>query len=219
MNFDLHQLMKDLEKLYDDLLRFFGPQDWWPADSDFEMMIGAILTQNVSWGNVCIGIEALKDKNLIDPEKILGTENQVLHELIRPTGFFRQKTHRLKILSKAVIDAGGVDGFLRKESLRERLLEINGIGPETADSIVLYGGNEPHFVVDKYTMRILKRRYDIEGDYNCIQQLFHDSLKRDVKLYQEYHALLVRLAKEYCKKRPLCEGCPVSMGCGRFSVR
>ncbi len=211
--------MESLEKLYTKLFEHFGPQKWWPADSDFEMMIGALLTQNVNWKNVETAIDRLKSEGILDPKSILRTEDTILQELIRATGFYRQKTARIKELASAIIDAGGVETFLNTDNLRRRLLEIHGIGPETADSIALYAGNRPCFVVDAYTMRILKRRYGIEGDYDSIQERFQRVLKRDVKLYQEYHALLVKFAKDICRVKPLCVKCPISYDCEHFNRR
>ncbi len=211
--------MMDLSKLYDELLDDFGPQDWWPAESSFEMMIGAILTQNVSWKNVETAIACLRSENILDPESILETDDKSLEQMIRPSGFYKQKTQRIKRLAAAVLDVGDVESFLERDDLRERLLDINGIGPETADSIVLYAAHMPHFVVDAYTMRILKRIYAVEGDYEYIKKQFHLSLEEDVELYQEFHALLVNLGKNYCKVKPVCEECPVSNYCLHFNRR
>lgn len=198
-----------------DLYAFFGPQGWWPADSDFEVMVGAVLTQNMSWRNVEKAISKLKTEGLMNPEAILETDRETLHECIRATGFYRQKTERLKILSERVIREGGVERFLKHPDIRGELLKVKGIGPETADSITLYAAGVPSFVVDAYTRRILERYIGVCGGYHEIRSFFHDELPRDVSLYREFHALLVRLAKEYCGKKPLCSGCPVARDCTR----
>ncbi len=211
--------MNDILKLFNDLYEYFGPQYWWPADSEFEVMVGAILTQNVNWKNLEKPISKLKEEELLDPEEILKTDDDTLHKYLRPTGFYRQKTERLKLLSKEVVDTGGVERFLNTDELRIHLLNIKGIGPETADSIILYAANIPYFVVDAYTKRILKRRYGIEGSYEEIQEIFHKNLPQDVSTYQEYHALLVKLAKRYCKVKPICEKCPVTGNCGYSTQR
>ncbi len=208
--------MEDLEGLYIKLYNHFGPQNWWPAESRFEMMVGAILTQNVNWKNVEIVIARLKQEGILDPKSILKTPDTVLQELIRPSGFYKQKTNSIKRLALAIIEADGVDSFLNKNDLRTRLLDIKGIGPETADSIALYAGDKPYFVVDAYTMRILERMYGIVGNYSTIQNMFHKSLKKDIEQYQEFHALLVRTAKDFCTVKPRCVKCPVSDRC-RYS--
>lgn len=205
--------MNDLVILYDDLMDHFGPQHWWPAESDFEMIIGAILTQNVNWKNVEKAISQLKDKVTLEPESMIALHDETIHDLVRPSGFFRQKSERLKILSKEIVAVGGVEDYLEQDNLRDELLGIKGIGHETADCIALYAGDRPYFVVDTYTKRIVERRYGILGDYDKIQTLFHNNIPKDTELYREFHALLVRLAKEYCRKKPDCSACPVKKGC------
>lgn len=195
--------------IYKLLKNRFGEQNWWPAESEFEMMIGAILTQNVSWNNVEIAIENLRNKNLLDPCAIKNSYLEELQEHIKPTGFYKQKSKRLKRLADAVIEKGGLNKLLEKEDLREFLLDIKGIGPETADSIILYAADRPKFVIDSYTMRIMRRVMDLEGKYQELQRFFEINLDADLKLHQEYHALIVELGKKYCKKEPICDSCPL----------
>lgn len=211
--------MPELVELYEDLLKAFGYQDWWPADSRFEVMIGAVLTQNVSWKNVETAIDNLKEEDLLSPESIVSVEEERLQELIKPTGFYRQKAARLKRLSRKIIDSGGVDVFLDLDGLRDELVGIKGIGPETADSIALYAANRPIFVVDAYTERILERMFGIEGDYEEIRSLFESEMEKKVVIYQEYHALLVELGKRYCRKDPLCGECPLGRICEHANGR
>ena len=198
------------------LFAHFGPQHWWPGDSPFEVMVGAVLTQNTNWTNVSRAISNLKEADLLSFNKLHALDAGALADLIRPAGYYNLKAGRLKNLLDFI--AGEYGGSLTDlfgtdlHSLREQLLTVRGIGPETADSILLYAAGKPVFVVDAYTYRILLR-HDLvaeEARYDEIQELFTDSLPEDVQLYNEYHALLVRLGKEYCKKnRPACETCPV----------
>lgn len=195
-----------LLKIYEKLLGHFGPQAWWPADSPFEVMVGAILTQNTNWKNVEKAIANLKRKKLLRPVSILEIANSKLEKLIRPAGFFRQKAKRLK---------GFIREYRRKSEMnREELLRIKGIGPETADSILLYAFEKPTFVVDAYTRRIGQRvglfKFD---DYHEIKDYFEKNLPKDREMYKEYHALLVELAKNYCKTKPACKKCPVGKLC------
>ncbi len=206
--------MASVMEVYEALMDHFGPQEWWPAESTFEMLVGAILTQNVSWRNVEVALENLKNHGVLDPERMQGMEQRELEILIRPTGFYRQKAERLKALSQAVLEQGGVVSFLKQEDLRNKLLGIKGIGPETADSMILYGAGEPTFVVDAYTTRITARVFGVEADYHTIKAFFEEDLPRDPVIYGEYHALLVVLGKRHCKKsKPVCEGCPICHLC------
>lgn len=205
----------DLTELYERLYRCFGPQHWWPAETDFEVIVGAVLTQNTNWNNVERAISNLKDGELT-PEAVLDMDGKELRSKIRCTGFYNQKAERLKRISRVIVDEGGVKEFLSRSSLRERLLDIKGIGPETADSIVLYAAEEPSFVVDAYTKRILKRVYDVEGDYDEIKSLFEEELEGGVEMYQEYHALLVELGKKYCRSKPLCAECVLKNLCSKY---
>ncbi|MFO7991739.1 MAG: endonuclease III domain-containing protein [Thermoplasmata archaeon] len=210
----------DLEALYERLYRRFGPQDWWPAESEFEVIVGAVLTQNTNWNNVEKAVEALKENGLMDPEKIVDTDEDELKEMIRCTGFYNQKCRRVKRVSRRILEEGGTRRYLRQDDLRNALLDIKGIGPETADSIVLYAAERPVFVVDAYTKRILKRVFGFQGTYGEVQELFHSEIddgEERVKIFQEYHALLVELAKNYCKTRPECGGCVLKEMCLRVT--
>jgi len=202
--------------IYETLFRYFGPQHWWPGDTPFEVIVGAMLTQNTNWANVSRAITNLKKNHLLSLESLSSLSPDILAEKIRPAGYYNLKTARVKNLLAVINNdyAGVLEDFLDEETstLRQKLLEIKGIGPETADSILLYAANRPVFVVDTYTHRILFRHGLIaeEEDYHEIQTLFVDSLPGDVALFNEYHALLVRLGKEYCKKsKPLCSACPL----------
>jgi endonuclease-3 related protein len=201
--------------IYDTLLRFFGEQGWWPADTPFEVMVGAVLTQNTAWRNVERAIANLKEEDVLTHLALRRIDEARLAELIRPAGYYNVKAKRLKSLI-AFLDRG-YGGDLMKmfseplSSLREEILTVKGIGPETADSILLYAGEKPIFVVDAYTKRILSRHGMITDDasYGDIQGLFMRSLPQDVSLYKEYHALFVQLAKTFCKTKPHCSECPL----------
>jgi len=204
-----------LQTAYDRLHAAFGPQHWWPADTPFEVMLGAVLTQNTSWKNVEKAIANLRDAGLLHPASLRRVPTEELAELIRPAGYFRLKARRLHNLIEFLFRQ--YDGCLESmfatalETLRELLLEINGIGPETADSILLYAGNMPTFVVDAYTARVLKRHgwIEPEADYHAIKDHFEGQLPQDTALFNEYHALLVRVGKEFCGPTPRCEACPL----------
>ncbi len=201
---------------YEKLYRYFGPQKWWPAESPFEVMVGAILTQNTNWGNVEKAIRNLKAKKVLNAQKLNQLSGKKLALLIRPSGFYNLKSKRLKEFLRFLFSRYG--GKIRKmalvntANLRRELLSVQGIGRETADSILLYALNKPIFVVDAYTRRIFSRHKLIPEDatYDEIQSLFMCNLKNEAKLFNEYHALLVKLGKEFClKRRPRCEECPV----------
>ncbi len=206
--------MEFFEKMYN----FFGPLHWWPGDTPFEIMVGAILTQNTSWANVERAIDNLKKRDLLDPYKLFRLPEEELKELIKPSGFFNIKTKRLKSFLKFFIEeyGGNIDKMKKEElwSLRKKLLEINGIGKETADSILLYALEKPIFVVDAYTKRIFSRHHLISEniEYDALQRFFMDHLPRDVSLYNEYHAQIVLTGKTYCRKKPICEECPLKEG-------
>lgn len=204
---------KMLMDIYNRLIDRFGEQNWWPAESRFEMMVGAILTQNVNWNNVEIAIVNMKDENILNPTSITDSSLEKIQETIKPTGFYKQKSKRLKRLAKAVMESGGVERLLHRGDLRKYLLNIKGIGPETADSIILYGADEARFIIDAYTMRVLKRVMKYEGTYKELQHFLESNLKKDEELYKEYHALIVELGKNYCKKEPLCSSCPLIEMC------
>jgi len=202
--------------LYNRLLSHFGPQGWWPGETEFEIMIGAILTQNTSWRNVEKAISALKRNNLLNPEALSRISVNELSTLIHSSGFFRIKAERLSCFVKYLMERYKGDvGRMRKmdtDTLRKELLKVKGIGPETADSILLYALNRPVFVVDSYTRRVFSRHnyfYKRER-YEKIQEFFIKNLPKDPRIYNEYHALIVRLGKTYCRKRPLCKECPLN---------
>jgi endonuclease-3 related protein len=202
--------------IYTILYDHFGPQHWWPGDTPFEVMVGAVLTQNTNWNNVSRAIANLKDDSLLSLSALVELPIEALAEKIRPAGYYNLKAGRLKNLLHCIDDQfeGRVDDFLAQdaEALRRCLLEVKGIGPETADSIILYAAHKLTFVVDAYTHRILFRHNLLaeEDGYYEIQELFHSALPAEVPLYNEYHALLVRLGKEFCKKsNPRCTSCPL----------
>ena len=201
--------------IYHALLERFGPQHWWPGETEFEMMVGAVLTQNTNWGNVEKALTNLKNAGLLTADKIDKLPPQRLAELVKPAGYFNIKAKRLKNLIHwlcATYD-GNLDNLrpLSVDRLREELLSINGVGRETADSIILYALKKPTFVVDAYTHRILSRHHliDREAGYEDIKEFCQSHLPEDVQLYNEFHALIVKLGKTYCKTRPQCPGCPL----------
>ena len=207
---------QQLLTFYDQLLEHFGPQNWWPGDTAFEIMVGAILTQNTNWQNVAKAISNLKEADLLDAHRLAGLDHERLAALIRPCGYFNIKAKRLHNFLTWFIDRfdGDVESAKRldTQSLRMALLGIKGIGAETADSILLYGLEKLIFVVDRYTCRILWRHHllDDEIDYDYVQQLFSDALPGELHMYNEYHALLVALGKNHCRPRPCCAACPLS---------
>lgn len=205
-----------LNLIYQKLYAHFGPQYWWPAEDTFEVIVGAILTQNTNWGNVEKAIINLKQNKLLEPLKLYQLSSRRLASLIVPVGYYNIKAKRLKEFLKFFLKS--YQSSLKKMSLvnplvlRQQLLSVNGIGPETADSILLYALNKPLFVVDAYTKRILLRHKLISknANYSQIQDLFMQNLKKNPKLFNEYHALLVKLGKEFClKNKPKCDRCPL----------
>ena len=204
-----------LTDTYKKLYSYFGPQHWWPANSAFEVVIGAILTQNTAWANVEKAIVRLKKNRLLTPKRLYATDVKRIAEFIRPSGYYNIKAVRIKSFLKvlfAEFKANPSQMFsLDSAALREKLLQIKGIGPETADSILLYAAKKPIFVVDAYTRRFLLRHRLINEkvNYQQIQSLFEGNLPHKLKLFNEYHALIVRLAKEFCRAKPLCNVCPL----------
>lgn len=204
-----------LIELYDRLLEHFGPQHWWPGDTPYEVLVGAVLTQNTSWKNVEKAIANLRAADVLDPRAMYELDLEELAELIRPAGYYRLKARRLHNVLRLIVERydGSLEAMFQTplDTLREELLSINGIGPETADSILLYAGGLPSFVIDNYTHRILKRHgwIEFEADYHALKEHFESSLPQDVALYNEYHALLVRLGNQHCRKQPKCSGCPI----------
>ncbi len=202
-----------LETVYSRLLKAYGPQNWWPAEEPFEVMVGAVLTQNTAWLNVEKAISNLKQMHELDAAELLDLGDDELAELIRPSGYFNVKTRRLKNLCQWIIEAGGLAALSGTDTatLRESLLSINGIGPETADDILLYAFERPVFVIDVYTRRLFSRLGLIRGDedYETLRHLFESALPDNVPLYNEYHALIVRHAKEKCSQARNCRHCQV----------
>lgn len=207
---------QQLIDLYECLFDAFGPQNWWPGDTPFEIIIGAVLTQNTSWANVERAIANLKAADCLEPRKLHGLDSDELETMIRPAGYFRVKAKRLKNLLQWLCDEyDGNLSVLEKANtsrLREELLGISGVGPETADSILLYALERPVFVVDAYTARVMVRHGLIEPEtsYEQLQDLFQSNLEPDVQLFNEYHALLVRTGKDFCKPKPKCPSCPLN---------
>jgi endonuclease-3 related protein len=208
--------MNNLLKIYKKLYKAFGPQHWWPGETPFEIAVGAILTQNTNWANVEKAIHNLQKHGALSAKAIHKMPDRILSELIKPAGYFNIKARRLKhFVDFLVNDYHGSMKKMKCEDmhpLRKKLLGINGIGPETADSILLYALEKPVFVIDAYTKRILSRHGIFEQDksYDEFQEVFHSGLKRDIKLFNEYHALFVKVGKTFCKRRePLCKECPL----------
>jgi endonuclease-3 related protein len=209
-------LSQRLLRIYRLLYERYGPQGWWPADSKLECIIGAILTQNTSWKNVEKAIENLKREGLLTLEALSRASLEKISALIKPSGYYNQKAIKIKNFINFLVEAynGDLEVMLGEEtwSLREKLLALKGIGPETADSILLYAAGKPIFVVDAYTVRILGRHgiIDKESSYHGVQETLMGALPVDLQLFGEFHALLVRLAKEHCKRREaICRGCPL----------
>ena len=204
-----------LETLYDRLYEAFGEQYWWPAETPLETAIGAILTQNTSWSNAEKAIQNLKKHSLLSARALHTVDPADLAQLLRPVGYFNLKTKRLKnFIGLLMNEYRGSMKVLGREDLsvmRKKLLSVNGIGQETADAIMLYALHKPVFVIDAYTKRILFRHDILNYDmpYEAFQRLFHRGMRNNVQLFNEYHALLVRLAKDFCRTKPCCRGCPL----------
>jgi endonuclease-3 related protein len=208
-------MREKLMEIYKELYKAYGPMHWWPGETPFEVMVGAILTQNTSWRNVEKAIRNLKARKVLHVRGIHQLKRSQLASLIRSSGYFRIKADRLKAFVNFLVEH--YDGEIKKmmkegvETLRQKLLHVKGIGPETADSILLYGLQKPIFVVDAYTKRILSRHGILseKASYEEVQRLFMDHLPHDERLFNEYHALLVHLGKTLCKKTPNCDICPL----------
>jgi len=223
-----------LHLLYKKLLEEFGQQNWWPIDikyhekngSDprFEIIVGAILTQNTAWSNVEKALSNLKSKNVLDIKKVANENIKSLQIMVKPSGFFIKKAKRIKNIASYLHNNynDDLDWFFNRDlkDIRKELLSINGIGPETADSILLYAGNKPIFVVDAYTIRICKRIPLISNmEYSKIQQYFEEELTKEYsnkninQIYNDLHALIVKIAKNHCKIKPICNECPLIKHC------
>jgi endonuclease-3 related protein len=205
-----------LQAIYGRLGAAYGPQHWWPADSPWEVIVGAILTQSAAWTNVEKAIANLKAAGLLSPAGIHAASQDDLARLIYPSGYYHAKARKLKAFAQRLHDTyrGQLETLFALDlaSLRAELLSIHGVGPETADSIILYAAGKPSFVIDAYTRRIAHRLGLTEASvsYLELRALFTASLPADTPLFNEFHALLVRLAKEACRKRPLCQHCPLA---------
>jgi len=207
-------------EVFELLLAHFGPRHWWPAKSPFEVAVGAILVQSVSWENTARAVRNLEDAGCLDPHRLDALSEEELARLIVPSLYFRQKAKKLKAFVRVLVEEHGGDlaDMLSGATgdVRRKLLSIWGIGPETADSILLYAGGHPVFVVDAYTRRIFARLgvWDESVTYDEMQRYFHRHLPADVPLFNEYHALLVALGSRYCAKtQPRCGGCPLAAHC------
>jgi len=194
----------------------FGPQHWWPGETPFEVVVGAVLTQNTNWQNVERAIKNLRRADVLSPRALYNVPVEELEELIRPAGYYRVKARRLRSLLEFLVEQydGSLEAMFAANlpDLRRQLLDVHGIGPETADSILLYAGGLPSFVVDAYTHRVFARHgwIDFDADYHRIQDYIEGELPRDVQLFNEFHALLVRLGKDFCRKsNPKCAACPL----------
>ncbi len=208
-------IREQLMEIYQTLSGHFGPQHWWPGETQIEIIVGAILTQNTNWGNVEKAIANLKVAGVLNPEELHRLEISELAQLIRPAGYYNVKAKRLKNFINWLFDEydgqiTDLDGTGTLQ-LRSELLTITGIGCETADSILLYALQRLVFVVDAYTARIAARHELIEpgADYEQLRELFQSNLPEDMQLFNEYHALLVRTGKQYCRPSPKCSGCPL----------
>jgi endonuclease III related protein len=205
----------ELNEIYERLYSRYGPQHWWPGQSRCEIIVGAILTQNTNWKNVEKAIANLRAAAMLSPDALHNIEQGELAELIRPAGYYNLKAKRLKNFFEWLFENydGDLDlpGSLSVSQLREELLGINGIGPETADSVILYGYEKPVFVVDSYTARVCGRHGLIgpEAGYDEISRMFSENLCENSQFFNEFHALLVKLAKEHCKRKPACKSCPL----------
>lgn len=216
--------MHDLMDIYHRLLAHFGPQDWWPGESPFEVIVGAILTQQTSWSNVEKAIRNIKGADILSPQALAAIPIDQLEILIRPSGFYRQKARYLKAFSDHLLTrhSGELASLFsgKMEKIREELLSLPGIGPETADSIILYAAGLPSFVIDNYTIRAGQRLgiFREKPTYAYAKAHFEPHLQRDAHIFNEFHALLVELGKNYCRAgKPQCDGCPLMENCNYSS--
>lgn len=206
-----------LDEIYNRLLAVLGPQGWWPAESAFEVILGAILTQNTAWKNVATAIGNLRRNDLLSFDRVCGLSVPELAIIIRASGFYNEKAKKIKNFCIHIQEKwnGNLEDFLAQDAwdLRAELLQIRGIGPETADSIILYAALKPSFVVDTYTYRIFSRHGWVEEaiSYDQLREYFMGAMEPYVPLFQELHALLVRTGHIYCRKKPLCESCPLNV--------
>ena len=206
-----------LGSVFDSLYERHGPRHWWPGDTPFEVMVGAVLTQNTAWSNVEKAIANLVADDLLDPVKIVAVRKDYLARRLKPSGYFNIKAGRLRHFCRWYIDAGGYAALekIPTDALRQALLSVHGIGPETADDILLYAFSRPVFVIDAYTRRLFSRLGMIAGDepYEKLRLMIEQTLGADVELFNEYHALIVQHAREICRTRPVCGQCMLKVRC------
>lgn len=211
--------MSTIYSIYKKLHRHYGSCNWWPAKSPFEVIVGAILTQNTNWSNVEKAITNLRRADALDLTALLDFDRHQLELLIRPSGFFRQKAERLQLFCSHIKEQhnGSLDHLFAQEldTVRNELLQLKGIGPETADSILLYAAKRPSFVIDSYTNRLFARLGILSGNekHTEVRALFMRELPAETPLYNEFHALIVIHCKEFCRKAPRCHGCPCADIC------
>ncbi len=202
------------------LFDHYGPQSWWPAEHKFEVMVGAVLTQNTNWKNVELALGNLRTRNVLDFHEILKLEIGDMEALIQPAGFYRRKANTIRSICTCLVDHRGIYAFSRQshQYCRKVLLDISGIGNETADAILLYALEKPAFVIDKYTKRIVSRMSSMNSSPGGqdLQQAFVQQFPPHLVRYQEYHALLVEHAKMHCRKTPVCMACPLQSQCEHF---
>lgn len=206
-----------LLSVYKKLHTAHGPQHWWPGDTAFEIMVGAILTQNTAWSNVEKAITNLKRARALSPQKILAASHATLARWLKPSGYFNVKAKRLRAYCQWLMAQGGIKrlAHMPTHELRAALLSVHGIGPETADDILLYALDRPVFVIDTYTRRMFQRLGLITGkeNYEALRTMFESGLKTDAALFNEYHALIVVHAKDICRQRPRCGACCFTRTC------
>ncbi len=204
--------------MHEKLAAAFDPRGWWPAETPFEVIAGAILTHQTAWKNVEKAMENLKKKRLMDnddPLRLARAPIETIQECVKCTGFYKQKAARLKKTAAYFAKYPSLGAFFQKpiQEARRELLSLDGIGPETADSILLYAGNKPVFVIDAYTLRACERVLGKKFSYHEAQKFFEKNLPRDAELFKEFHALLVELGKRHCRTKPLCASCPLEKDC------
>jgi len=229
---DKKTIKQRLQKLYHILDEHYGDVGWWPGDSRFEVILGAILTQQTNWRNVEKALSNLKKHDILTADdtisitRLLETERNNIVQLIRPSGFYRQKTERILIMARYLEREFGADiervGSEDTATLRDSLLRLTGIGNETADSILLYAFDRPVFVIDAYSFRLLERLgiyKDPRRIYISLQELFMDSVENDLGIYKQYHGLIVSFSKEFCRRKPVCERCFIQNTCQFYEER
>ncbi len=207
----------DLKELYEHMKAFFGHRNWWPGDTTLEIIIGAILTQNTAWKNVEKALDRLKQEKVLSYKGLRQLPLEKLAEYVRPSGYYNQKAKKIKAFIRFLTEEyqGNMKRMFQDDTgiLREKLLAINGIGPETADSILLYAGGHYSFVIDLYTYRVMSRHGWIaeNADYHTMRDFFMERLPRDLDLYKDFHAQFVAIGHHYCRKTPNCDDCPLNI--------